>query len=356
MKAFPQTAMLVGLVGILLLMSTKALAAPRSDLPFELTWSVPAGCPDSGIVRSGVERIVKDARATPVMVSGHIVAVEGGFELELLTRVDDVTETRIVKAPRCATLADAAAVLIALALDSRKDSPPSPASSERDDVLPSESEIKDLASNEAPATAAPREAQQPIPRREEQPTGRRAGEQPGTHQRALQFAFALAPAVEIGTLPRVSTGLWSHAELRLGRLRAGVNGAAWRRQRPTFDGDGPGGAAFDMLQGGVFGCFMSPLWRLALGPCANAQVSYVTVEGFGIREPQRQSTLWPSVGAGALGEWTFGRVGLLARVDLAASIAAPSFALRTTAAGGQSLYDPSGIASRFVVGAEIVIP
>jgi len=350
-KVLPQA---IALVGILCL-STSALAVPRSDLPLELTWSVPAGCPDSGVVRSGVERIVKDTRATPVMADGRIVAVEGGFKLELSMRVEDVTETRTVKAPLCATLADASAVLIALALDSKKDAPPPPASIERDDVLALEPGVDEPPSNGAHAPAARREEQRRAPRPEHS-TGARPGEQPGARRSALQFGLALAPALELGTLPRASAGLWSHGVLRHGRFRAGVSGSVWLRQRPTFDGDGRAGAAFDMLQGALFGCFMSPLWRLALGPCANGQVSYVVVEGFGIRMPQRQATLWPSVGAGLLGEWSFGRVGLFARADLAASIGAPSFALMTRAADGTSLYDPSGIVSRFVVGAEIVIP
>ncbi|MDB4934134.1 MAG: hypothetical protein JWP87_1106 [Labilithrix sp.] len=327
---FARVAIVSFVVSLGLAVSARAKADTPS-LPLELTWDVPAECPPA----SHVERRVAQILQGPPPAKSIVVAVarirraddSGRFELSLSIRTGDVEESRTIDAASCSALAEASAVVIALAINPEKESPaetppsPTPASTAMAPIPP----------------LVPRPPQPPRPPR-------------------YHYALGLGAAVDSGTLPDVGAGMLASIAVRIDRVRLGVLSTLWFRQEPTFDASGQAGASFDMIAAGAFGGYMVALGPVALGPVANLEATFVRVRGFGIRTPRASWTGWPTAVLGGRAELRVSSwLGLFARADAAFAVAAPTFTLGN-AESGLSLHSPAIPAARLGFGAEIVIP
>jgi hypothetical protein len=269
-----------------------------------------------------------------VLATARIRAIEDGrFELVLTTEVADAHGTKTLDAGSCTALADAAAVFLALAIDSSTVSASPPASSEpaSEKAPPQETPVA--------AVFSPRRPPPPPPPRE-----------------PLRVAAGLGAAVDVGTLPNASAGLAIDVQARLGRMRAGVLATAWLPQRPIFDDVGGAGATLHMFGAGVFGCYVVPLGRVGIGPCANIEATFAEGSGVGIRHPMVARSVWPTAVAGVLADVRLtGWLALVARADGRFALGAPDVALATPQ-GNLSLYHPAVFAGRFGAGLEFVLP
>jgi hypothetical protein len=260
---------------------------------------------------------------------------DGRFELVLKTEVADARGTKTDRARSCTALAEAAAVFVALTIDSSTTSAP-PASAEP-----------------APAPPAPEGIAVPVV---VSPAPHRAPSPPRRSREGLGFVGGVGAAVDIGTLPSASLGLTVNVQLRAGRVRAGVLGIAWLPQQATFDEARGAGASFQMFGAGLFGCYVIPLGQFELGPCANVEATSVRASGIGIRNPMVARSLWPTVVAGVLGGVRLTRwLGVVARVDLLTALGAPNVALATSR-GNVPLYGPATVSVRSGAGLEIMLP
>lgn len=330
--ANPLLTALSSLVAIALLGATtaaRAQAPAPTPLPLDLTWDVPAGCPDASTVERRVQQILQGPPPSDTRVVAIATIRSVGperFQLSLSLRTADVEETRTIDAATCSALSEASAVVIALAIDpSRDTASPPPA---------------------APPAAPPPPPALPAP--------------PPARPRALRFlAFGLGGVLGSGTLPSVGAGVTASGALRLQRFRAGVLATLWFRQHPVFDATSGAGASFDMVELGAFGGYLVPIGRFAVGPALDLEATYLRVEGTGIRAPRASWSSWPTVVLGARGEarltpW----LGLFARADMVLAIDPPSFTLGSGGAGGggQTLHEPAFVAARLTLGTEIVLP
>ncbi|MDF2695446.1 MAG: hypothetical protein K0S65_3829 [Labilithrix sp.] len=320
---------------------TRTANAEPTPLPLELAWDAPEGCPDSVVVRRRIERALSGPLTVPntALARGKIEkADDGRFHLTMMVRARDVEDARTIDAASCVPLAEAFAVVVALAIDPTKDA------DGRDERLAVETP--------SPAPAAPSAASRPV-------VGRATGESPAPRsapasQWAPHVAFGLGGSIAWGALPEVSPGLVASVAVRIDRFRVGALGTLWMRQNARFGGDR--GASLDMVEVGAFGAYMVPLGVFAIGPSANIEATYVRARGFGIQTPSTGSATWPTGVLGARMEARVARwLGLFARADLLFPIDAPRLAVAMPSEVVRVFYPPT-VSSRLTLGAEVVFP
>ena len=343
-KAWP--ALAVGMI-----VSVPRLAgAEVASLPLELAWDAPAGCPDAPRIRQRVEQILGGPVSAPTRVTAHAkvdTSAEGRFLLAMTVRTGDVEETRRIEAASCTAVAEAFAVIVALAIVPTRQR----SAIDESTSVAAERDEPSVARELSPV--APLELVPPPPGVEPLPPARGASASGGDAE-GIHLAFGLGGLAGVGTLPHVNAGGVASAVVRLHRFRVGVLGSVSLRQEPYFDRTA--GASFDMIEAGVFGGYMVPLGIVALGPCVNLEMAHVQVRGFGIRQPRTSTSIWPMAVLGGRIEVRVARwIGLFARGDLAVPLGAPTFTLATSSDAVQ-LHEPARVAPRLSLGAEIVLP
>ncbi|HEY0713819.1 MAG TPA: hypothetical protein VGF45_14160, partial [Polyangia bacterium] len=98
-----------------------ALGAPavaRAQVPLDLTWTAPAGCPTGDAVRAELQRVVRvrKGRTPPLLtVNAKIEQSGANWILHLKTKRDGVTGERRLQGGSCASLVGAATLVMALA-------------------------------------------------------------------------------------------------------------------------------------------------------------------------------------------------------------------------------------------------
>lgn len=109
-------ALAVVAMGWILAMPTHATGA--QDPPLDLTWTVPAGCPDRDYVVAEVRSLLKGTSGTAVKAEATVTTKPGGLRLTLVTRDADGEESkRELDSSDCKALADSAALFLALAIN-----------------------------------------------------------------------------------------------------------------------------------------------------------------------------------------------------------------------------------------------
>ena len=106
--------------GLLLAWQLAQLQVPEPPLPADdLVWTAPASCPDREALLAGIER-----RRGRLLTPGQVrlrarTSVLGPrrYRLELELNLGERREMRVLTASTCAALVDAAALVIALAID-----------------------------------------------------------------------------------------------------------------------------------------------------------------------------------------------------------------------------------------------
>src|SRR5450432_143314 len=95
-----------------------ARGADAEPLPLELEWRAPEDCPSGDEVRVELERIAHvnaEREPTPLVAHAHIQRVQNGYFLELFTLKDGQLGKKKLFAKSCASLKEAATLVLALA-------------------------------------------------------------------------------------------------------------------------------------------------------------------------------------------------------------------------------------------------
>jgi hypothetical protein len=228
----------------------------------ELDWAAPAGCPAGDAVRSDALRL---AGAT-ADGSRHLKArasirpaAKTGWTLSLATDLDGVVGERSLSGMSCESLAEAAALMLALILN------------------------PELAIS-APPAAPPPPPPPPavVPERWPHPRwrlGAHGGIQTGTIQE-LSSAFALTLGVAWGRLSlRLMPGFSLPQDVYVDSEQ-GLGGRLWL-----------GSAA-------ALGCWSAALGWMALSPCLGVEVTRMKGRGLGVLQPRATSVYWSSAELG----------------------------------------------------------
>ncbi|HVZ74990.1 MAG TPA: hypothetical protein VHJ20_21560 [Polyangia bacterium] len=287
------------LVAIATSMGSRARAAeaPVADAPPELalTWRAPERCPSAGDVDAQFARLLGGAARAP---SGKKIAATafvreagtGRWVLDLATDLDGAEGRRTIAGDSCASVASAAALILALMID--------PTAAER-------------ATEESAPPTPPRE---PPPKKIEAPPAIEAKPQPATSGDAWPvrpFVRGFGAGV-VSLLPSAALGGGVGVGARRGRLAVELTALATQARHADAAGAPGEGGTFHLAIGGARACGAlsghvagSVGWQLCLG----AELERITATGTGV-DVVRSANVKMAAGTG----------GVIATVPLAAHV------------------------------------
>jgi hypothetical protein len=310
-----------------------------------LTWTAPPGCPTTSELRDAVLR--GGAGAEPGERIEAVAHVEHGdrWSVTLQTsRAGIASPERRLEATSCRALADATAVILALALIPEGTAPPAgdgppetaPAATPRD-AAPVTTSPPAAATAPPPAAAAAPDAQS-------RERGARAPEL--AHP---TFAASASVATDAATLPSPAVGARAALAWTPGHGRLELSGSYFAAQSQTT-GVSPAGASF---ASGVLGARAG--WTVLRGvvelsPRAGADVELVRARGFGAANNYDASAAWLSAAAGALVVVPLASfLALRADADAIAPLSRPRFVVD----GEGAVHHPPAFGLRAGIGAEL---
>lgn len=338
------------LAGVAILSTSRLASAQPPPLPLELTWEAPEACPGAESVRRRIGQILRASvvKPTSAVATGRIETLpEGRFRLAMAVRTGDVEDVRTVDAASCSTLAEAFAVVVALAIDSTVD----PNKELRGSEVPAPASPESPASPEPPGS--PRVEQSsapPVAPTKDESTPRRSA----ASSVLVRPEIGLGGFVVWGPLPEASVGPVLSLGARIDRFRVGALVAVSLSQDARFERSA--GATFDMVEAGAFGGYMVPVGVFAFGPSVSVAATHVRARGFGIRQPWETSAVWltPALG-GRVEARAMKWLSLFAAVELLLPIDAPRFSLATATAGeAVRLHSPGRASPRLSLGVAVV--
>lgn len=343
------------LVGASLLGGTVAEETPSPAVAVELDWQAPRGCPDAAHVEATIARLVGQPIAsggagTEVTRARAVVRAEAaGFVVELDTRHGAAAEHRTLTAPRCEALADATALIVAVALRpleaaaSSTTRAPEPTTDPAPSVVPLPPSVAPPRRRSPPAAAAP------------EPRAFPAAPPEPTRPRAIGGALAVAAGPGLGALPGVAAQLTAVLALRGPRWRVEAGGAYWF---PRTAG-APGGPSVEIAlgSGSVRGCYVLARSRLELPVCGGAELGVMRGRGQGAGVVSKTSrSLWAAASAGPGLTWRLGSwAALRLSVDAIVALWQPAFDLRI-AGERVELHRAAPVGGRAALGIELRWP
>lgn len=352
-------------MGLLLFASALCVSGARAgDVSdggdaLELSWSAPPGCPSREALIGEIRRLLGGSIENPGGVSARaeITARRAGdYRITLALRSDQGERMRDVQAPTCAELADAAALIIALAIDpsavagapeaSPMQAPPSPAPSEAPPASVTLPPPPPLSASPAPPpswqprTAAPHPSAMPAP-----PPPRSE-----VHARA-----------ELGG----EQGVFRHPSLMgrvgaayvRGPLRVEIMGVfAWAGQIAALQAPTKGGS-FWLGGGGLAGCYERPFEAAGRregtsAVCAGVEAGAMGAAAYGVLSPAANTSAWVAPFVAGVTRWAF-RPRVALRLDLTAF--APLVRSAFTIDGVGLVHRPGPVGVRAGVGLEVLL-
>lgn len=332
-----------------------ALAAPG----LTIDWQAPAGCPDVTAVRGQVAAMIGEDVVAGADLRASAVVREDGDRWSLtleLTRAGG-RELRSLGDRECEALAQAAALVIAVAIDPQARAPEPVPEDSPETVVPAPPEQPGGAAGAANPKAEPVPKARPEPPPPSPPIERE------TDPAALplpipRLMLGLRLGVGLG-FARILPGV--HAALDLG---LGLDGRGWRVELnglfvPPVRGSAAGnpeiGGVFRLGAGEVRGCYMPTARRGRLGVpvCLGAQVGAMHGQGTGsgLQEKQAARGLWAALRPGVAVRLRprLGRVGLWMGLDMIVALARPEF----ITAGGVKVHRAAPVGGQVSLGVEV---
>ena len=287
--------LLVG-VALGLLVAGSARVAQADQRSFAVSWQAPAECPDADAVERYVAQVVGDAASGPVTVraAGTVTRNADGrysASVELDTGAARPS-VRALDAGDCEALAQAAALLIALAI--REQAAPTPA------PPPAPAPAKPAPPPEPPADPPMRAAARPF--------------------------LGASVVFDLGSTPNVTAGVSVGGGVRWAWLLLEPSVAYYAPRSEGVPLRSAVGADFTLATAGLRACVAPSRGNVWLAPCLGGGADWLRGVGFGARIPHSGSA-WSIVGrAGLLLGWDISSI-ISARAGLEAvlPLARPKF-------------------------------
>ncbi|HWB81153.1 MAG TPA: hypothetical protein VG755_39590 [Nannocystaceae bacterium] len=304
-----------------------ALASLGSAPPLELRWDAPASCPDRAAALATIDGLLGEHARREVYASitadVTIVAVKDHFR----ARVEFSEGHRTLEAATCREAADAALLIVAMAIDPRLGAPPDePAPEEPTPDEPTLPEPVPVEPTHVPEPAIAPDVRTTTATRETTaiaPTQRARSKRRRPPLHALLRASA---GVGYGGPPGATAVIAIGVALAGPRFRVELDGDLWTPKRDN-DPDRERGISVIGWTVGVRGCG-SPLARkLEIPICGGLRTGALRGKGFGV-EPSPKSTQWilASAGFGIWG-WIRPRFALALDVEALVPFGRPEFNL-----------------------------
>jgi hypothetical protein len=285
-----------GVLALVLLLQTSARAQPAPGL--RLRWSGPADCAEPANIESEVAALLPAGVALE-SAREFEVAIEtlpaGGYRLQLREPSTDAASVRVLGS--CAEASEAAAVLIAMALDA----------------------------GARPAPSAHEPAPEPIA---EQPRDDSAS-LPAEPARARGGWVLTAAALgDVRSLPEPSLGAMLGASWSLRALRLTWN-ARYLPAQPADDVPSGASAKFDLYAAALNGAFLWSIRAFAFGPALELELGYLRGRTEQVPNAGSDGAAWAMVAGGAQAEARLHpRISLQFGALLGVPLWRPQFALQ----------------------------
>ena len=345
---------MLGIEQILAAAVTLSAPAPDAAAGPALTWSAPTGCPDQAWVRSRMHRYLAGEDPLALDVAGRIELSETGYRLWL--SIDG--SPRTLEGHDCARLAEAAALIIAVAADpvavantvenvaEGGFAEPSPEPTE----VPARSETTGPPPRAAVSTEAP-----PSTPSSPEPAQPPSSNQTRTSNRRLSGGIRPRLGVGGNALPAAGIGVGAVGLLR-GTLpwRIQLGGTFWIPRTVDLGEQADVGARLWLAAGGLDGCW-EPRVRTLFGlVCGGLELGALGGSGRGTGiQTRSEAQLWvASTLSGGLGWAIARRLALVLEAQMVVALRRPGFHLD----GFGSVHRAGTVAGRGFVGFEVRFP
>ena len=297
-------------------------------------WIAPAECPDQAHVIAAIERHLGAPPGSWPELIAHVEVVKDGghgWHMILRTRGAAGAGERVVEGDSCEEIAEAAALMVALALEAV------PRTDRRMDVA-----LPVLwAAPALPEMVAP---EVPVPRAEQRMPGRVAG-----LAARPRLAWRVRGTVAYGALalPGMGAGVGAGVAVVRERLRLELSVVHWLTRTEAARGHATAGGRFGLEAATVRGC-----WRIAArigAGCLGVELGAMRGAGFGVEREGVSHALWAAPLAGFVHSYAItDSVGIVAAVDYAVALRRPRFVLT----GLGQVHQPGASALRIFLGGE----
>jgi hypothetical protein len=256
----------------LVVLSTTAMALPlfaqSPPIPaLTLEWSAPSECPSSAEVIAETQRLLGGPlHFGEGWTARAVVSHADAWSVLIQTSSPSGIHRRTLHAQTCRGLADATALILALAINPEG--------------------VAMMATATAPTpSAAPATSDLPVQ----------------TSRHALHYFVGVPVSVSAGILPGIDYGVGFALAGRFDSILVEVSVHDWLRPViATIPGSNAGGT-FGLVSGTMYVCNAFGLGAFEIGPCAQLDVGRIEATGLGVTNNGAGSELWLAAGAGALG-------------------------------------------------------
>lgn len=335
------------------------LFAPPADPVLE--WEAPSSCPDRETALRDIDALLGgEAPREAFSFSVRIDRDGETHRLKLITRSGDDEEERVIRAPRCDSVVDAAVLMIAITLDpiaatgsvrnsgwtraSQHDASPSPPEpAERSQRGPDGTQARPPDPTPAPALAPAKRPVEPI-----QPPPRHTRPPPP------KIVYGIRPqfVADWGALPSLSPGIGLNLSLTRGLLRFELTGAYWDQRRASRSDLQKQGAWVDLGTAATRMCVAFGTEKVKFPTCAGIEMGAMRSLGIGIDLTTPRNAFWIGGVGGPTLVWAFiPRLALSIGLDI--SVPFRRVAVETEA--GDRLHLPEPVSLRPLAGLEVRI-
>lgn len=278
-------------------------ASTAEPAPLDLRWDAPAGCPAAARVRARVNRLTGSVRRQ-VKADAQVQREGAAFRLTLRTEVDGVAGARELRAPDCASLADAAALILALMADPAATAEAPPAGSESSSA-PVASSAPGVAPDGSAPSATASSSAGPVSAASSAPAASSASAassvepaSPVISASPLRWGASLGASLDASLGPGPGVGPAVSIEVSGARWEVAW-WASWQPARAALVAGHPTAAAdLSWLSSGLRGC-VAPLERLRWAQlCGGGGALRIAAAGRGVSETRSGVALVPALTAG----------------------------------------------------------
>jgi len=286
--------------GVVVALSTSGIAYAESSLGglLHLTWTAPAECP----TQARLEAQVADLLGGPTEAASHVRASarawrgeDAIWHVEIHTQTGPATGERRVDGESCQAIADATALILAVAVDpeavAARAAPETVRETPRWDPTDVPSPVVVMpgpvveAAPPLPAIPAPTSPDVPLP---------------------LHGAIMAIAGLDAGTLPRTATWFGAGVTGSRGSLRLEARAILFSEQTTYLRTPSSAGGDFDLTAAGLTLCQAVRMRSPTLDLCGGLEAGLFRARGFGVTDPSKADPLWLSITPGVVGTWPLG--------------------------------------------------
>jgi hypothetical protein len=308
-------------------------------------WDAPDECPPAEQIQLAIEhmvgRTIVEARAGRPAIRGVITRIgPAHYRLVLETNGAGEPARRVLEAPTCSGLSDAAVAVVGLALDWGAPTETEPRAVSPQPAAPTLTPAA-ASLRSSGAAASLRSSTRPSPRRTPRPG-----------LRAEPLAHVTADA---GTLPGAATGLGLGVGFGSSRVHFVATATVFFDRRVPIGGaSGAGGADVWLAEGAMSACRPFPLGeRWEARACGGLHVGRIAARSFDVSGARTAEALWMAASAGGSVWWhPTGPIVLFLSVDAVVPLARPRF----VTGDGAEVHRPAIASARVSFGPALRFP